>query len=422
MRPPDVTRHLSLVPRAAQIMTTLIEPGQSIGVLGGGQLGAMFASAARRLGYRTVVWDPDRDAPAFRQADVPIVAPFTDASALTRFRESIVAATYEWENVPYSVGAQLQERRIPVRPAPGILGLLQNRIDQKNFLVKTIPVVPFRALHSSDELFAAAPHAITYPAICKTATSGYDGKGQWRLNSPEDFERLRVVLRDQQAQSPQPGAEGWVIEDFLDFDRELSVIVVRGSDGETRTYPVADNFHEVGILRISRIPAKIDSKISDQAQTLARSVVEALDGVGVFCIEMFLMADGRLFVNEVAPRPHNSGHYTLDACTVSQFEQQVRTLCCLPLGEVRLLSQAVMLNLLGEELIRVTAGEGLVRLLGTPGTKLRIYGKTSIRPRRKMGHVTFLAENAETAWEEALALRSFLANAPSGIAQGKERV
>jgi len=397
-------------------MTARIEPGQAIGVLGGGQLGAMFASAARRLGYRTVVWDPDPDAPALRQADLPVAAAFSDASAFERFSESIKAATYEWENVPFSVGVEL-EHRIPVRPAPGILRTLQNRIDQKRFLgERNIPVVPFHALHSPDELII--PDDIGYPALCKTATSGYDGKGQWRLNGPADAERLRDLFRHQDTQG-RP-RDGWVIERFLAFEKELSVLVVRGADGETRTYPVADNVHEGGILRISRVPAAIESRTAEQAQALARSVVETLNGVGVFCIEVFLMPDGRLFINEVAPRPHNSGHYTLDACTVSQFEQQVRALCGLPLGEVRLLSPAVMLNLLGDELTRVTAGEGLERLLGTPGTKLRIYGKTTIRPRRKMGHVTFLAEKTETAWEAALALRSFLANSRSGISRPRE--
>jgi len=386
---------------------TRIEPGQPIGVLGGGQLGAMFASAARRLGYRTVVWDPDPDAPALRHADLPVVAAFSDVSAFARFSESIAAATYEWENVPFAVGMEL-ERRIPVRPAPGILRTLQNRIEQKQFLAgNSIPLASFQTVSSVDELIVS--DKIGYPAMCKTATSGYDGKGQWRLNGPVDSERLRESLRPQHGTRRQ-GEDGWVIEQYLAFEKELSVVVVRGADGETRTYPVAENVHEGGILRISRVPAAVTSKITEQAQALARSVVEALDGVGVFCIEMFFMPDGRLFVNEVAPRPHNSGHYTLDACTVSQFEQQVRALCGLPLGEIRMLSPAVMLNLLGDELTQVTAGAGLTRLLGIPGTKLRIYGKTTIRPRRKMGHVTFLAEKAETAWEAALALRSFLEN------------
>ena len=377
-------------------------------------MGAMFASAARRLGYRTVVWDPDRDAPALRQADLPIVASFTDSAAFTRFSESIEAATYEWENVPFSIGAEL-EKRVPVRPAPRILQILQDRVDQKRFLAeRNIPVVPFQPLHSLSDLVISED--IGYPALCKTATSGYDGKGQWRLDRPLDVDRLREHFRDQTA---SPG--GWIIEQLVPFAKELSVVVVRGADGETRTYPVADNLHEGGILRVSRVPADVESKIAEQAQTLARSVVEALNGIGVFCIEMFLMPEGRLFVNEVAPRPHNSGHYTLDACTVSQFEQQVRALCGLPLGEVRQLSPAVMLNLLGDELIQVAAGEGLTRLLAIPGTKLRIYGKTTIRPRRKMGHVTFLAEKGETAWEEVLALRSFLASSDSIMARGKDR-
>jgi 5-(carboxyamino)imidazole ribonucleotide synthase len=199
-----------------------------------------------------------------------------------------------------------------------------------------------------------------------------------------------------------------IVEQFLSFEKELSVLVVRGSDAERRTYPVAENRHDAGILRSTRVPADIDARTAEQAAGLAGSVIEALDGVGVFCVELFLMPDGRLFVNEVAPRPHNSGHYTLDACTVSQFEQQVRAVCQLPLGEVRALSAAAMVNLLGEDLSGLLERAAVRELFDVPGACLHLYGKRTVRPRRKMGHVTFLAEESDEAWASAEKLLSRL--------------
>jgi 5-(carboxyamino)imidazole ribonucleotide synthase len=359
----------------------------------------MFTVAARRLGYRIAVWDPDPDAPALRIADLALSRPFDDASALTAFVDSISVATYEWENVPASVSEAL-ERRVPVRPASRILKVLQNRFEQKSLLSsRGVPVTPFRVV-SDPQALTEAVAALDFPCLCKIATQGYDGKGQWRLSDQQSLDGLRRQLHGQKGQ--------WVVEQFLAFEKELSVLVVRAADGDCRLYPAVENGHEAGILRTTRVPAEVDPRTAERARALAGSVIEALEGVGVFCVELFLMPDGRLFVNEVAPRPHNSGHYTLDACTVSQFEQQVRAICCLPLGEVRLLSPAVMVNLIGDEVNRVGAGEGLAELLRRPGAKLHLYGKKSVRPGRKMGHVTFLAEKAEEAWEAALALRRVL--------------
>ncbi len=386
-------------------MSGRIEPGAMVGVLGGGQLGAMFAVAARRLGYRIAVWDPDPDAPALKIADLPLGRPFEDASALATFAGSISAATYEWENIPAAVGDSL-EQRLPVRPSTRILRLLQNRLEQKTFLAERgFPVAPFRAVGVPGDLTAAAD-AVGFPCLCKTATAGYDGKGQWRLAGQAELRGLQEQL-GRRAQGNSPSA--WVLEQFLPFEKELSVLVVRGADGERRLYPTVENVHDAGILRATLVPAGIEPRIAEQAAFLAGSAVEALEGIGVFCVELFLMADGRLFVNEVAPRPHNSGHYTLDACTVSQFEQQVRAVCDLPLGEVRLLCPAAMVNLIGEDVNRVSRGEGLVNLLRHPGASLHLYGKKSVRPGRKMGHVTFLAEKPEAAWEAAQALRRSMA-------------
>jgi len=376
-----------------------IQPGSTLGVLGGGQLGAMFTAAAKRLGYRVAVWDPDPDAPALQLADLPLAAPFTDKASLEKFSTSIKAATYEWENIPAAT-VQALEQRVPVRPAPRILQIIQNRLDQKTFLAKhQIAIAPFLAVASPDQL--RVPDAVGFPALCKTATLGYDGKGQWRLSGPDDVRRLQDELQGQ-------SQHRWIIEQFLPFEKELSVLVVRGSDGNRRFYPVAENVHEAGILRTTRVPAAIDPEISRQAAALAGSVVDALDGIGVFCVELFLMKDGRLFVNEVAPRPHNSGHYTLDACTVSQSEQQVRAVCGLPLGEVKLLSPAVMVNLIGEDFTKATTDAEIQKFLRQAGAKLHVYGKKSVRPGRKMGHVTFLGGSADAAWALASTLKQML--------------
>lgn len=371
-----------------------------IGVLGGGQLGAMFAAAARRLGYRLAVWDPDPDAPALKLADLPVSAAFDDAKALENFSGSVRAATYEWENVPAAVGEAL-ERRVPVRPASRVLRQLQNRLEQKQFLAgRHLPVAPFRPILEPAQLGPAAKD-LGFPGLCKTATHGYDGKGQWRLPHGGDLRAVEAEITGQ-------GRGPWVLEQFLDFAKELSVLVVRGADGDRRVYPAVENVHEAGILRSTRAPAAVDAGVAERAAAVATAAVEALDGVGVFCVELFLMPDGELFINEIAPRPHNSGHYTLEACTVSQFEQQVRALCGLPLGEVRLLSPAVMVNLIGEDFARATTGQGVIDLLRQPGARLHVYGKKAVRPGRKMGHVTFLAEKPEEAREAALAFERSL--------------
>jgi len=383
-------------PHVSPITHHVIESGSTLGVLGGGQLGAMFTAAAKRLGYRVAVWDPDPDAPALKLADLPLAAPFTDKASLDKFAASIAAATYEWENIPAAT-VQALEQRVPVRPAPRILQIIQNRLEQKTFLAKhQIAVVPFQAVTSPDQL--TVPDAVGFPALCKTVTLGYDGKGQWRLSGPEDVRRVQSELRAR-------SQHRWIVEQFLPFEKELSVLVVRGSDGDRRFYPVAENVHEAGILRTTRVPAAIDPKISGQAAALVGSVIDALDGIGVFCVELFLMKDGRLFVNEVAPRPHNSGHYTLDACSVSQFEQQVRAVCGLPLGEVTLISPAVMVNLIGDDFTKATTDAEIQKFLRQAGAKLHVYGKKSVRPGRKMGHVTFLAARADAAWQSASALR-----------------
>lgn len=380
----------------------VIEPGATLGVLGGGQLGAMFATAARRMGYVIAVWDPDPEAPAHRIADYSLVRPFTDADARTEFTQRVRAVTYEWENVPADLCEQL-ERDLPVRPSSRVLRVIQDRIEQKTFLRGHGLAVPtFSTLSSPDEL--GRQTMPPYPLVCKTATAGYDGKGQWKILRAEDCPAVQQEL----ARSMRPGSR-WILEEWLPFEREVSVLVVRGVDGASRTYPVVENVHEGGILRQTTVPADVTASVAVQVATMAEEAVRTLDGVGVFCVELFLMSDGRVLINEVAPRPHNSGHYSLDACTVSQFEQQVRTLCGLPLGEIRLLSPAVMLNLIGDEVRLATAAPAAQELLGEPGAVVHLYGKRVIRPKRKMGHVSFLASTRAEALTKAASFRARLA-------------
>ncbi|MEC4890697.1 MAG: 5-(carboxyamino)imidazole ribonucleotide synthase [Nitrospira sp.] len=366
-------------------------PGATLGVLGGGQLGAMFAAAALRLGYRVAVWDPDSDAPAHRAAYRSFTTSFADPATAREFSQSVSAVTLEWENVPAALCDQLAET-LPVRPSGAVLRVIQDRIEQKQFLrAQGFPVPSFRMVQAPHEL-AGAVAELGGAVICKTATSGYDGKGQWAIRHASD-----VVAVEQALTSMVPRGARWIVESMVDFARELSVLVVRGQDGDQRVYPVVENRHEGGILRMSVVPAGISEVLSQQAADLVMQAVRALNGVGVFCVELFHARNGALLINEIAPRPHNSGHYTLDACSVSQFEQQVRALCGLPLGEVRLLSPAAMVNVIGQDLEAVTSREGCHDLLATPGAVLHLYGKRVARAGRKMGHVTFLAEESEQA-------------------------
>lgn len=376
-------------------MTLRIEPGRTLGVLGGGQLGAMFTIAAKRLGYRVAVWDPDPDAPAHSMADHALSRPFDDRAALAEFRLRLSAVTFEWENVPVALIEAL-EATIPVRPPGRILRIIQHRVRQKSFLAEHgLAVPPFRHVECVADLRQAAD-AIGYPCLCKTSTFGYDGKGQWRLPTAADAVALQHAFERTPPQVPD-----WIVEPLVSFDKELSVLVVRSAAGDCRLYPVVENVHRGGILRTTRVPAEIDRDLVQEARRMAAAAVHALDGVGVFCVELFLLSDRRLLINEIAPRPHNSGHYTLDACSISQFEQQVRALCGLPLGEVRLLCPAMMVNLIGEDFVRATSDRVLVDLLSTPGAKLHIYGKREIRAGRKMAHVTFLGEKSDQAGEAA---------------------
>lgn len=349
----------------------------------------MFANAARRLGYRVAVWDPDAEAPAHRMADRSITLPFSDEDGVAQFLDGLAAATYEWENVP----AMLCERLgavVPVRPGCRVLRTIQHRGEQKRFLsARGLPVAAFAEIRSAGDVDHMP--SIGYPCILKTATAGYDGKGQWRVETTSDLASIKHMLPVR----PTKGLS-WILESVVPFVQELSVLIALGCDGRARVYPVVENVHERGILRVTTVPAPIAPEISERAQRMSAAAVSALDSPGVYCVELFQSADGSLLINEIAPRPHNSGHYTLDACTVSQFEQQVRALCGLPLGEARLTTPAAMINLLGEEAVRMTRADRLSALLAEPGTHLHLYRKKEARAGRKMGHVTVTGETADT--------------------------
>jgi 5-(carboxyamino)imidazole ribonucleotide synthase len=390
------------------VKAVVIEPGSVLGVLGGGQLGAMFTMVACRLGYRVAVWDPDPEAPAHRIATHSFPVPFTDRHMLTRFVDLVSVVTYEWENIPAELCLTLEQRK-PVRPSSAVLSVIQDRLEQKGFLASNgFPVPLFASLTAPDQL-ASSVRQVGYPAICKTATAGYDGKGQWRISRESDFREVKQAI----SESTRSGMR-WIVESVVPFERELSILVVRGSDGQSCTYPLAENEHEERILRTTKVPAPGSSAIGERAAALAIQVVDRLEGVGVFCLELFQLPSGELLINEIAPRPHNSGHYTLDACSVSQFEQQVRAICAMPLGEVRLLSPAVMVNLIGDDASSLMMnGTGCRALLDIPGAILHFYGKRMIRPRRKMGHVTFLGETLGLALHHAKQFRDGLAKGPT---------
>jgi len=354
---------------------TPIPPGGRIGVLGGGQLGRMTALAAARLGYRVRVFTPEPDAPAAHVSEAPVVAGFDDADALDAFAASVDAVTLEWENVPVAAVERLA-RRVPVRPGADVLAVTQDRVAEKSFAGRLgIATAPWRAVSSAAELADAAA-ALGGACIVKTRRLGYDGRGQARLAGPGDAAAAWAAI----------GAPGGAIaEGVVDFRGEVSVVLARGLDGAVAAYPAVENRHEGGILRSTRAPADLPPAVAATARDAAVRLAEALDVVGVLAVEFFVGREGAVLMNEMAPRPHNSGHWTIDACPASQFEQLVRAVCGLPLGDPTPFAPAVMENLLGDEAARWPG------ILAEPGARLHLYGKAEARPGRKMGHVTRLS-------------------------------
>jgi 5-(carboxyamino)imidazole ribonucleotide synthase len=373
-------------------------PGASLGVLGSGQLGRMFAIAARRMGYRVHTYSPDSDTPTGQVADKEYEHAYDDLDAVREFARGVSVVTFEFENVP-AEAVEAAEALAPVRPSGSVLYTTQNRLREKNFLARNgFPVAPFRHVVSREELKAALEE-VGRPAVLKTAGFGYDGKGQTRISSDEEAARGVEALK---------GQEG-VVEAFVDFEREVSVVAARTARGEFAHYGVIENAHSRHILDLSVAPARVSEETAREAVEIARAVLEALDVVGVMCVEFFLTRDGGLLVNELAPRPHNSGHLTFDASLTSQFEQQLRAVCCLPLGSTEMMRPAAMANLLGD---LWAEGEPDWRgALKFTDVKLHLYGKTEPRAGRKMGHLTALASTPEEAARKALAARAALSRA-----------
>ena len=376
-----------------------ILPGATLGVMGSGQLGRMFAIAARRMGYRVHTFSPDSDTPTGQVADLETTAAYDDEGAVREFAKSVAVLTFEFENVP-SRTVEWAGAHCPVRPSGKVLHICQHRLREKEFLAGAgIPLAPFRKIDSAAQLTAAAAE-IGLPGVLKTAAFGYDGKGQRKLRPGDDLAEAWRPFDGQPA----------VLEKFIAFDREISVIVALGSDGAVTTWPVCENEHANHILDVTLCPARLPAPVAARAAELARSIALALDLIGVLAVEMFLMGDGAIFVNELAPRPHNSGHFSFDASVTSQFEQQVRAVCGLPLGSTESLRPAAMANLLGDAW---AAGEpDWAAAAAFPDVKIHLYGKAAPKPGRKMGHLTAFGATVEAAAATVRAARAALTRRP----------
>lgn len=376
-------------------MNRPVLPGSTIGVLGSGQLGRMFAMAARRMGYLVHTFSPETDTPTGQISDKEYTASYDDLDEVRAFAAGVEVVTFEFENIPLQTVEAVAER-VPVRPSGLALHTAQHRLREKTFLSKHgFPVAPFRHVRTFEELREGLG-ALGTPAVLKTAGFGYDGKGQSKITSlegaAEAFERL--------------GGREAVLEAFVDFEREVSVVAARNIEGAIEHYGLIENQHANHILDCSIAPARVAPETAHEAARIAESILEELDIVGVLCVELFLASDGKLFVNELAPRPHNSGHLTIDACVTSQFEQQLRAVAGLPLGSTTLLGPAAMANLLGD-LWR--EGEPDWRAAcAFPNVKLHLYGKHEARPARKMGHLTARAASGEEALRLVRAARDAL--------------
>ena len=351
-----------------------LPPGSTIGILGGGQLGRMLALAAGRLGFDVAILDPEPNGPASRVAAHTVVGAYDDPDALAELAKLADVVTYEFENVPAIAVEKLTELGAPVAPGARALAVAQDRVEEKTFLNGAgAPTVAFIAADDGESAREAVA-ALGAPALMKTRREGYDGKGQmWvehAADAPEAFNKV--------------GAKPVILEAPADFVRELSVIAARGRDGEIAVYPMAENHHEKGVLRRSFAPAEVSKEMAGQAERIAAQVLTALDYVGVIGIELFELKDGKLLVNEIAPRVHNTGHWTMDGCEVDQFEQHIRAVAGWPLGPTHAHAKVEMLNLLGKE------ADGWAKLAGEPETRVHLYGKRDAKPGRKMGHVNRL--------------------------------
>jgi 5-(carboxyamino)imidazole ribonucleotide synthase len=366
----------------------MILPGATLGMLGGGQLGRMFTVAARTMGYHVIVLDPGPDSPAGRMADQHLRATYTDDWALKQMAGACDAVTTEFENVPAEALRTL-EARLPVRPSSEALETTQERIREKTFIQSIgLATARFATIHAAADLDPVFSK-LTLPLILKRSAFGYDGKGQIDV---EDYDALRAAF-------DKLGNVPCVLEERVDLKLELSIVLARSSSGNTLCFPPAENIHREGILNMSIVPARVEAQLATQARNMAIKLADALNYCGVMAVEFFVTGDDILLVNEIAPRPHNSGHYTIDACVTSQFEQQVRMTCGLPPGDTKLLSPVVMMNLLGD--LWADGPPDWSRVLRCANCKLHLYGKREARPGRKMGHFCCLHEDLDAAIRQA---------------------
>lgn len=367
-------------------------PGKTIGIFGGGQLGRMTAIEARKMGYRIHIYEPAKNPPAGETADRLVTASYDDEEHLRDFLAEVDVATFEFENIPANFLYKAAEIR-PVYPSPDVLLICQNREREKKFLRENgFPHAAFAVVSSADELQKAV-ETLQAPCVLKTATFGYDGKGQIKIEAGDD---LATIWKEF-------GNERGVVEEWISYQAELSVICAVNRAGETALFPVSENIHTDHILEYSIVPARFDQNVHEAAAEIALKIAQTLKVVGLIAVEFFLTSGGRLLINELAPRPHNSGHYSFDACITSQFEQQVRAVCGLPLGSTKILSPTVMCNLLGD--LWENGEPDWQTILKHPQAKLHLYGKTEARPGRKMGHFSILAEDVETALRDAQTIK-----------------
>ncbi|MEH7107761.1 5-(carboxyamino)imidazole ribonucleotide synthase [Bacillus sp. JJ1764] len=362
-----------------------ILPGATIGIIGGGQLGRMMALAAKAQGFRIAVLEPTTDSPCGQVADVEVIGEYHDLDAINRLAEISDVITYEFENIDADTLGWLCERA-HVPQGQDLLTITQNRITEKAAIQQAgVEVAPYEVILEMEELFSKIT-TIGFPAVLKTARGGYDGKGQLVIKDETDLAKGEELLKH--------GA--CVLEKWIPFEKEISVIVTRKLDGETAIFPVAENIHKENILYKTIVPARVSQEIQENAIHKAKQIADSLGLVGTLAVEMFVTGDGTIYINELAPRPHNSGHYTIEACVTSQFEQHIRAICNWPLGSTELLKPVVMVNLLGEHLESLLAKIPTLR-----DWKIHLYGKKEAKIKRKMGHVTILRDDVEIALMEA---------------------
>jgi 5-(carboxyamino)imidazole ribonucleotide synthase len=398
-----------------------ILPGSTIGILGSGQLGRMLTAAARQLGYRVHVYSPEGGSPAGQLADAETIGAYADADSVARFAQGVDVVTYEFENIP-SASAAAAERCSRLRPDPQLLHITQHRLREKRWLrAHGFPVAEFREIVTPADLDAAVAE-LGCPCVLKTAGFGYDGKGQYKLRVPEDvaaaWAALGLSSSGRGGASSTPTEPVAVLEQWVSFELECSVVGARGAGGEVELFTPAENIHANHILDLSLAPARLAETTCLRALALARGVLEAFGAVGVMAIELFLARDGELLVNELAPRVHNSGHWTIEGAVTSQFEQHIRAVCGLPLGSAEQQQPAALANLLGDLWFAPDAAPRVpdwAALLAHPEVKLHLYGKAEPRHGRKMGHLTALSPTAEQALQRVCAAREALAAGSAGL-------